>query len=646
MNWKIIFLLFIVLFIISIIGTMLIFYIRHWANRQLQQNNESSEIEGTYFKRYLPPLMLKQYSHKQQEVNSKRKKSKKLHQLVLSTLTIGIILSLFTSVIYANKHKLSKPIEIEQQEIDNISMQSHKWEVASQQNLPKLNDYLENLQIHGITILKGQDNSESTNENGIQFTAIAENQWKTFSEQYNIPLYECNWETLDECLSLNTLFLALPSAWDTEKTNKLLSNGKKIIFYGFPKQVLTTSTGEFHFEGLKFSRNISHEKQLAIVSDRELTLGFDAGLIFNLAPTFTSVVTKSKKPQAISISDRRHAGGAINTRLYSQTASGGGKFVWMDFSPNKSDHEVTINHKHFDALLAGIFRYLDLDNRPYSSIATWPSGLKFAALMEEDTEDQYRNAKRVAEYFQQKKYPITWFILSNDAQEHQDVTQLLAETGEIACHGDHHQPFALNSHEQQHIRLARCKKALQAMTGHEVLSFRPPEEKHNESTLSALANTGYKYFIAKTSTDRFVPQIYTNLDKTHQLVSIPRMNSDDYTIWHNYQMDSKATISQLYTEMDWIESIGGLFLFSFHTQFMNKNEHFKAVTQVADRIAERPAFFATTREIAEWWTIRKQLLAQQNITQMQMDQYKPVLLAVDENGHMTRSELRQNTLVE
>lgn len=309
----------------------------------------------------------------------------------------------------------------------------------------------------------------------------------------------------------------------------------------------------------------------------------------------------------------------------------------MDFAPIGDEHpHVTPYYLH--SLLAAVFRYMD--GEPYSAWANWPEAKPFAALLEEDTEDRYENARHVAEYFKQKQYPITWYALSDEAQKNRKLTRLLATTGEIACHGDNHMDFTLQDRATQHQRIARCRKVMQELTGQPVVSFRPPREDHNIDTFHAMANTGIRQFIAEVSGDRFTPIAYGHPDDELALISIPRMNSDDYLLWDELKLADKASSLQLKQEMEWIKNIGGLFMFSFHSQYMNNHKHLQTVKDLADHIHQSGAFFATTRDIAEWWRFRMQLQKYGAHNKALFKKFRPVLLRVN-----TAGKLQQQTTV-
>ncbi|MGV6810183.1 MAG: polysaccharide deacetylase family protein [bacterium] len=627
---------------------MVILYIRHWANRKNNTSQTSNTLEGTYFRRYLPPVMFKHYSETMSKQSNRQNKRRKIYQVFFSILTVSFTTSLIAGTIYINKDKFSKPIDLTEQEIKNITLDAHQWQKEQQQTLPDLSDTMEKIKAQGITVLKYKNPSENSKDSvnndpsyAVDLNAIAEYHWDSFVKKHDIKLNKCYWQDIEKCRKLDSVLLVLPDHWHIEKIDSLLNEGKHVLLYGFPKQLSVSNEEHFTFQDLTFEKNAHVDSRLSLVGDQLLTLGFDAGLILDVKAMSNQFVTKTETAQAISISDKNLAGGKQYTRLFAKSNEQGGRLVWMDFSPNKEDHAYSLNLSYFNALIASIFRFLDQDKPTYQAIAMWPQGKKFAALLEEDTEDQYYQAERVAEYFGSKQYPITWYVLSNHAQQYKTITRLLAETGEMACHGDNHQPFTLNSEQQQHIRLARCKKVVEAITNQTVYSFRPPEERHDNTTLDALANNNFGYFIGKTAVDRFVPQLYKNKEETKALVSMPRMSSDDYALWNKNNMNSEDSINTLKHETDWVEKIGGLFMFSFHTQFMGNDDYFNTVTGIADYIAEKPVYFALTSEIGEWWKVRAALQQKKAISSEQLKKYQPVTLKVGKGGQLQRSDALQ-----
>ena len=145
-------------------------------------------------------------------------------------------------------------------------------------------------------------------------------------------------------------------------------------------------------------------------------------------------------------------------------------------------------------------------------------------MFEEDTEDGYEHAEIVTKLYIQEDMPITFYALSNLANQNRKLTRLLAEAGEIACHGDNHDIMTRHTLQQQVEKLARCQKVLGEITGQEVVGFRPPTEAHNLDTFSAMLNVDMEHVFAENSTSTQVPHFKTDKLTGKSLVSFPRQS--------------------------------------------------------------------------------------------------------------------------
>ncbi|MEZ5537091.1 MAG: polysaccharide deacetylase family protein [Thiolinea sp.] len=641
MNWPLIGMLLLVLLIIIVIAATTVFFIRHWANRATNTANPANSQEGYYFTRYTPPQTP---ALEPQAVKTTRINWRKLTQYTLSTFVILGILGLLGAATYYNRDKLAATIDLSEQDLQNLQIKQFQWAQTDSQILPELAVYIDRLKAKNLgLILINTPSPETWPRHEIQPARQATDEWLRFAAQHKLETEACDWEQLQQCRESKEdwIHILLPGLWDASGIHQLMPD-TRLIAYGPPLQIYQDKTRTFKLGDLSFRHKLTtSDFRLSLVGDRELTLGFDAGMIIAADPAFRHYRADSARPQGKSINTARLAGGNSSTRLYAEASGQQGRFVWMDFPPNDEDHDDIVPY-YLHSVLAAIFRYLD--GQPYSALANWPEGKHFAALMEEDTEDGYDNAYKVASYFQENNYPITWYALSNEAQEHRELTRLLAATGEIACHGDTHMDFPRQNLQTQYQRIARCRKVMQEITGRTVLAFRPPREEHNGDTFDAMTGNGIRHFIAEVSGDRFTPIAYSNEHDDLALISIPRMNSDDYLLWNELELTDKASTEQLKQEVDWIKGIGGLFMFSFHTQYMNDYQHLQTVKSLADYIAANDAFFATTSEIADWWRFRTQLKHNKHTDETQLaqrlNQFHPVLLTVDENGKLQQKIIK------
>jgi peptidoglycan/xylan/chitin deacetylase (PgdA/CDA1 family) len=336
----------------------------------------------------------------------------------------------------------------------------------------------------------------------------------------------------------------------------------------------------------------------------------------------------------VAIGANHHSGDGLKTRLYTQLVHKG-RFVWMDFSPYESDHLPALNKKKFQHLVASVFRYLN--KKPYQAVAMWPEGRRFAALFEHHVDVHLSAAVSVKQFFKRNDYPITWSVFSNQVQKNRRLIIDLATEGEIACRGDNEILFTLSSSQEQHERIARCQKVLFEITGKKALTFHPPEEKLIGSTLDAMTNNRMKYFIAERgeNIDRFVPLIMQSTQGNKVLVSIPRLAMDSDELWGDLNADALLAQHLIAREVDYIENLGGLYLFSFSTRFMNKNNYFLSLKQLVNDVYYKKAYLQTATVIAKWWQLRAKIVAGKALSQQEIKQFRPVILKVDVMGKMS-----------
>ncbi|MGC1955128.1 MAG: polysaccharide deacetylase family protein, partial [Gammaproteobacteria bacterium] len=309
--------------------------------------------------------------------------------------------------------------------------------------------------------------------------------------------------------------------------------------------------------------------------------------------------------------------------------------------PHPGDHYEKINVDNLNALMRRVFGYLL--RHSYSAWATWPAGTKFAGFISEDTEDKFVQAKSVLSIVRQKEFPITWFMLSNLALEHRDLTRELAAVGEVACHGDSHLAFSLNTLQDQTIRLARCQKVLKELTGEIPIGFRPPEERLNGDTIDALLNVGMDYLFADNDADIAVPKIVATKVPNASLVSLPRKAEDDYSLWEVGKLDFQRSVAVVDRDMAAMERVGGLYGFSFHSQYMDDADNLRVVVHVGEKLREREAYFSTAKRIAAWWRLRDALIRGKKVDEILFDYFEPVQLTVTAEGELVRAEHLANS---
>ena len=638
MKWSLLALLALFLVVLLATGVALILYVRHWASRERRLAANDPRLEGVYFKRYVPVSLREKYDRLRTISASGRRWRTRALRITL-TGSIGIAVLVFAAVPFVmHMDKFKAPIDLSDVERSRLLFARHDWLTQEDQEDNDGLDLRSLLgEVKGLVLVSSPDDMEWM-WRAQRVNRLATTHWANFVKEYNLELQLCGWKGLLACQKEGEkwIWVILPGRWEFAALEALVASGASVILYGAPAQVVDEKDKRIEWAGLTFeSRNRPSDSGIVLRGDQILTLGLDAGLRIEAAPLFGGYRVFSSDPQAISAGADSSSGHDVETRLFAAKA-GAGRLVWMDFPPHPGDHYEEINVDNLNALMSRVFGYLL--RQSYSAWATWPAGTKFAGFISEDTEDKFLQAKNVVNIVRQKGFPITWFMLSNLALEHRDLTRELAAVGEVACHGDSHLPFSLNTLEEQTIRLARCQKVLKELTGEMPIGFRPPEERFNGDTIDALLNVGMDYLFADNDAAIAVPQIVATNDPNASLVSLPRKAEDDYSLWEVGKLDFQRSVAVIDRDMAAMEQVGGLYGFSFHSQYMDDADNLRIVMHVGEKLQERQAYFSTGKRIAAWWRLRDALIRGKQVDEILFDYFEPVQLTVTAEGELVRTE--------
>lgn len=636
MNWGIVLLALVFLTVFFLISVSLLLYLRHWSARHGAAF--PMDTEGRYFKRYIPDQLRPEYDsrrHGRHHSTTTRRRSWLVVPAAL--LVVSLALTLSVSSLTQNSDLFLKPIDITRTESERLNFAHHEWHRDIDDSLPDMSAVLAAWK-HGGFIVPYDKRDLDWLHQGVNLRRYSLKHWYSFSSRHQLPITYCDWSELSRFMGLfrERIVLVLPGFWDFRRLNAAIRNGANVLVYGPPAQLFSgTDNKPIRWHGLEFEKTLKGpDGAMALRGDQVLTLGFDAGLVLNVYSPFSGFRATSASPQALAIGADSKPIAEPETRLYA-TAAGKGRLVWTDFAPNPQNHSPEINVTRLNAVMASIFRYFS--RHPYSTVSTWPQARTFAGLIEQDTEHEFENAESVIEMLQGTGYPISWYVLSNEALKHRQLVRDMAAMGEIACHGDTHQSFTESDRREQTIRIARCQKVLTELTGARPLAFRPPREEHGTTTLDAIANNGMTHFIASNASDRSVPEILVSHRRSPSLVSIPRLVSDDFEMWHTRSLDYADTVGLMDKELAWSRQVGGLYAYSFHTQYMDRQEHRDAILYLGKKLSQANVYFANSRDIADWWRLRRALQRGEPVDADQLERFKPTLLTVNARGQLLKA---------
>lgn len=248
--------------------------------------------------------------------------------------------------------------------------------------------------------------------------------------------------------------------------------------------------------------------------------------------------------------------------------------------------------------------------------AAWPIPYQAAYLIEMDTEEGFGSAYYLAEMMNEIDAKATFYCLTSEALRYPHLVRHLSKQHEIAYHGDVHIGFGGQPVSMQKERLERMQADMHSILEGKIkpTGFRAPEENYDKTTEALLQAQGFRHHAADPNrTDARLPFIVTdkNISPEEALIVLPRTQHDDIGLRvGRIDREKIDVLKTLLDDFDNVLRMGGLGIFSVHSQYFSKNSllHtiFPAVLQHANRHRER-VWIAPANEITEWWRERERL---------------------------------------
>ena len=282
----------------------------------------------------------------------------------------------------------------------------------------------------------------------------------------------------------------------------------------------------------------------------------------------------------------------------SHTTIGGGRSVYLGFDPLRVEHDA------WSGVLAQMIARNAVawaSNAPMAALEPWPHGKVAAAMIAQDVETEFANATHAVDSLDAAGVRGTWYVVSELAEQNDDLMGRLARNGEIGSHTENHDLLAGQSLALQEERLATTQKEIRGLVGHRVAGLRPPEEQFDRNTLRAWLDAGGSYVFGSNDAHSASPELLRLDDDT--LVILGRVNNDDVLSLKRVQKLDVARLTTEYLDaFAKVRALGGLFIMSYHSQFMSRPELVPVVAAVARRVrADTTVWLTTGGEAAAWW---------------------------------------------
>ena len=152
---------------------------------------------------------------------------------------------------------------------------------------------------------------------------------------------------------------------------------------------------------------------------------------------------------------------------------------------------------------------------------------------------------------------------------------------------------------------------------------------YDQNTVKALINSGYKYVIADSLSDRSVPKTIIRGDSL--VVGFEKTARDDYEIIRDFNLKNQDF--QFYTYQEDIDRIlfeGGLYLFKLHTEYQCQKDNVEVVKRIIQDLKEKNFWITTASEIEKWWARRSHV----EVKVSQMGNTRTALIVSNPGKHM------------
>jgi peptidoglycan/xylan/chitin deacetylase (PgdA/CDA1 family) len=281
---------------------------------------------------------------------------------------------------------------------------------------------------------------------------------------------------------------------------------------------------------------------------------------------------------------------------------GAGRLAWIGIEPARAGRSP-----HTRAVLSRVYANAVAwaGGEPVAELLPWPGGAPLAGVLAMDTEEGFVHASEVARRARADGFPITFLLLSSVAQRYSTLVAELAAAGELGSHADVHDGFRDVGEAEQRQRLERTRAQLAELGVADVRGFRPPFESYDAATLRALIDAGFDYMLGDAEQRGMAPVLVQPEGAARALVQIPRAMSDDYDLFVRRSISDPDELREaLRVDVERARDLGGLYYFSFHSQFMDTPERLEALAWLAAELRRQGAWLATAGQVADWWRRR------------------------------------------
>ena len=239
-----------------------------------------------------------------------------------------------------------------------------------------------------------------------------------------------------------------------------------------------------------------------------------------------------------------------------------------------------------------------------ATVAPWPAGFRSAAVIAQDVEASFANARHALDSLDAIGARSTFFVTSNLASDHRRLTRDMLAAGEVATHSENHSLLGGSPFEKQLERLEITRRDLGDLLDRDVTGLRPPEEQFDVETMRAWLAAGGRYLLGANDTRCAAPELLRLKGDT--LVLLPRAFADDFAAaGPEYRRAPHLVAGIMRADMRRAKDVNGLYVLSYHSQLLARPEYVGVVAELArELVADSSVWLATANDVADWWRRR------------------------------------------
>ncbi len=281
----------------------------------------------------------------------------------------------------------------------------------------------------------------------------------------------------------------------------------------------------------------------------------------------------------------------------------GARLAWFGVGPDAVVDESDARPM-FDSSVIHLLHWMV--RKPVAAICHWPGCARAAAIVTADVEDKFETGDTIALACHKENVRGSFFLVGKLAPDYPEVVAALAENGEIGTHSMQHGSFKERGYKEQLQELEEGKAGLEKIGITDVMGFRPPMEEYDYDTIHAVAHADLKFIYGNLDYDRAFP-IVRDIDGKY-IYQFARIVADDYNLVFERGVTSSAEYQREYfKEFQFIQRLGGVFPFSFHTNYLALQESVDVVRAMIVRLRQEKAWITTFGEVIDWLYAREQI---------------------------------------